>query len=357
MWKLIWLSEGDPSLVDHMVDAARATSPQLGALPEHEVRRHARAVLDAATAALLRGGLNGDELAAAERLGTDRAVQGVPVAALLDGFQAARSWLVRNVVARGREAEVPADDLLDMVSRIDEITTALEHRMVHAHRITELESARTATETNAQRLRALLRGEPVDRPLEPGRGYRCVVSDISDPAAARPVEAVLAPAGLTGMVDGRLAAVLHRLPEFPDHRLPPLVVSPPVPPAQLPTMYEACRRALRTASEGGLHELTALALSTAVHAEPELGMLLAAELLPALDPAHPFHRELAHTAIAYLDHGARIEPTAAALHVHPNTVKYRVRRLQELTGCQLTGPLVHCAHLWWALRVWLDPDT
>jgi hypothetical protein len=358
MRELIRLAGEDPSLLDHMVAAARSRSQQVASLPEHEVRRHVLAVLDAAGAVLLTGEPETEgHLAAAEQLGTERALQGVPVAAMLDGFQAARSWLVRYFIERGRKIGMEADDLLDVVGRIDAITTALEHRMVHAHRITELELARTARENNAQRLRALLRGEPVDRPLEPGRGYRCVVSDISDPVVARPVEAVLAPAGLTGMVDGRLVAILHRLPEFPDRRLPPLVVSPPVAPARLPAMYEACRRALRTAAEGGPQELTALALPTAVHAEPELGRLLAAELLPALDAADPFHRELAATAVAYLDHGARIAPTAAALHVHPNTVKYRIRRLQELTGRQLTGPLLQSAHLWWALRVWLDPDA
>jgi DNA-binding PucR family transcriptional regulator len=100
-----------------------------------------------------------------------------------------------------------------------------------------------------------------------------------------------------------------------------------------------------------------LSLATAVHAHPGLGRLPAAELLPALDPADPFHRELARTAVAHLDHGARIGPTAAALHVHPDTVKYRIRRLQDLTGHPLTGPLTHCAQLWWALRTWLGPTA
>ncbi|GGU92767.1 hypothetical protein GCM10010260_29390 [Streptomyces filipinensis] len=354
--ELIRLAGDDRSLLEEAVATARARSPQVGALPEHEVRRHTQAVLEAVSAALVRGGPDEDDLAAADRLGTDRALQGVPVAALLDGFQAGRSWLVRTVVERGRAAEMTADALLDAVTRIDTITTALEHRMVHAHRITELELARTARESTAQRLRALLRGEPVDRPLEPGRAYHCVVSEISDPTTARHVEAVLGSAGLTGMVDGTLAAVLHHMPELPAG-LPPLVVSPPVPPARLPGLYEVCRRALRAATEGGPRKLTALALPTALAAQPELGRLLAAELLPALDPADPFHRELARTAVAYLDHGARIGPTASAVHVHPNTVKFRLRRLRDLTGHELTGSLVHCAHLWWALRVWLSSDT
>ncbi|WP_344936460.1 helix-turn-helix domain-containing protein [Actinoplanes nipponensis] len=32
------------------------------------------------------------------------------------------------------------------------------------------------------------------------------------------------------------------------------------------------------------------------------------------------------TAMAYLDHGQRLDHTAAALHVHPNTVRTGCRR-------------------------------
>jgi DNA-binding PucR family transcriptional regulator len=122
-------------------------------------------------------------------------------------------------------------------------------------------------------------------------------------------------------------------------------------------MYGLCRRALGAAdpSLSGVRDLTELALVTATTAVPELGGLLAAELLGGLDPADPFHRELAGTALAYLDHGHRIDPAAAALHVHPNTVKYRLRRLQELTGQGLDGRSVsQGARWWWALRTFLS---
>ncbi|MEV4677800.1 helix-turn-helix domain-containing protein [Actinomadura sp. NPDC049382] len=77
-----------------------------------------------------------------------------------------------------------------------------------------------------------------------------------------------------------------------------------------------------------------------------------------MDPDDPFHRELAETALAYLDHGGRIGPTAAALHVHGNTVKYRIRRFQQLTGRPLLDPaggaaVARTANRWWALHRWL----
>lgn len=41
---------------------------------------------------------------------------------------------------------------------------------------------------------------------------------------------------------------------------------------------------------------------------------------------------------AYLDHFGDVRAAAAALHVHPNTLRYRMRRLQALTGMDLDDP-------------------
>lgn len=349
----------DPAVLEAAVKAARSKSPLVAELPEEETRRHTRALIEGVIGALASDGDPSEAaLLAAERLGSDRARQGVPVAAFLDGFQAGRSHLVHMLIDDGLALGVPAELLLDSVTRIDSITTALVHRMVHAHRVTELEMARTTRESHVQMLRQLLHGEPVPvlAPLDPSVPYHCVVSDVSDPAVAQRLEPLLP--GLSGLVDGRLAALVTRPPEVPADT-PLLVCSPAVPLTEIADLYGLCRRALQAASPHGLtgrQDLADLAFLTATAAEPELGRLLSASLLSGLTRQDAFHRELAETALAYLDHGGRVEPTAAALHVHPNTVKYRVRRFQEVTGRPLTGPALsaaHAAHWWWALHTWL----
>lgn len=343
-----------PGVVDAATRAARARSPYVAALPVEETRRHVIAMIEAARAALTKGEAAERDLLAAERLGADRARQGVPVAALLDGFQAGRSLVVRMIIERGRLAGLPADELLEGVTRIDAVATALEHRMVHAHRIAELELARTTRDTNVQRLRQALRGEP-GAELDPAGRYHCVVSDVSDPAAAGELERLL-DGELAGLVDGRLAALVPRLPRLsPGVDAPLMVAAPAAPPGDLPGLYELCLRALAAAAgRTGLWRLADLAFVTAIASRPELGRLLAEDLLAGLDPDEAFHRQLAETALAYLDNSGRVEPTAMALHVHPNTVKYRVRRFGEITGrCLTPRPgmgVADAAHLWWALR-------
>jgi len=41
---------------------------------------------------------------------------------------------------------------------------------------------------------------------------------------------------------------------------------------------------------------------------------------------------LLDTALTYLELGSSLEATARTLFVHPNTVRYRLRRVSELTG-------------------------
>lgn len=150
---------------------------------------------------------------------------------------------------------------------------------------------------------------------------------------------------------------MPRLPDLPAGA-PLVIVSPPAPLEEMPVLYGLCRQALRAAPvRGGLRHLSDLALAVGVASRPELGRLLAGALLDRLDRDEAFHRQLAETALVYLDNAGRVEPTASALHVHPNTVKYRVRRFAEITGRHLTprtGTAVsEAAHWWWALRTWL----
>jgi hypothetical protein len=67
-----------------------------------------------------------------------------------------------------------------------------------------------------------------------------------------------------------------------------------------------------------------------------------------LDPLGSSGPEILQTVRAYFDHQANIEQAADALHVHPNTVRYRLKRLEELSGARLRDPLT-ALEVWWAV--------
>jgi hypothetical protein len=312
------------------------------------------------------------DFAAAARLGADRAAQGIPLDALLRGVQAGRSRAVEMAVERARAAGVPADVLLAALVDFGHFAGSLERHVISGYHAAELELSRTARDLHVHLLRLVLRedageltaAELARAGLNPDGLYHCLATDIADPRLARALERWLSPGSLCGSVDGRWAAVVPRLPTSALDAAVLVVASPAVPLAQLGPLHPLCRAAATTATTAagstrlhGLHPLTELAGDIALAAQPVLAELLATELLGTLDPADDFHRLLVSTALAYLDHGQRLDQTAGALHVHANTVRYRIARLQELTGSwqaddRRTVP--QTLRWWWAMRTWLN---
>ncbi len=55
-------------------------------------------------------------------------------------------------------------------------------------------------------------------------------------------------------------------------------------------------------------------------------------------PLQAHSTDLVSTLWAYLDNGRSLEATARELFVHPNTVRYRLKRVSEVIGWDATGP-------------------
>lgn len=370
----------DPAVLDGAVDAARGYAPLIAQLPREQVRHHVGALINVVISAYNDTGELGEGAKAADELAFDRVVQGVPLAALLDGFQAGRVYAMSRLIDAAQDAG-QTDAVLGALVELDTYSHELRNRLIDAYRSREAELARNGYSARARLLRELFHGEvaadhqdgradhhgdhapPASSPLNPARLHHCLIADLTDPNRAAPLEALIASAGgISGFVDGYLCGVSPRLPTV-DRLLHDVLViaSPPVRLTGLSAAYQACGIAMaaaRTRGLLGLQTATGLALASAADAQPQIGSLLAGSLLVKLDPTDAFHRLLAETALAYLEHGKRTDTTALALHVHPNTVKHRLRRLGELTGFD-TDPvpapqdtLGDTVRWWWALTVW-----
>ncbi len=125
---------------------------------------------------------------------------------------------------------------------------------------------------------------------------------------------------------------------------PALVLGPAGPASQLAASWSLARAALR-ASEAG-----ALPAEGLIRVEDNLGDLMlfqgsalaariAAKRLSPLASLTPKAKvRMRETALAYVRHGGNAVAMAAALHVHPQTARYRTARLRELLGDQLDDP-------------------
>ncbi|MGW2476814.1 PucR family transcriptional regulator [Streptomyces sp. NPDC001665] len=109
--------------------------------------------------------------------------------------------------------------------------------------------------------------------------------------------------------------------------------SPDGVPAAVARNAEIVDLVARTGRAPGLYRLSDVLLEYQL-SRPSEALRGLAGLLSPLD-AKP---ELLHTLETYLGHGLDRRAAAAALHVHPNTVDYRIRRIDRLTGLSPARP-------------------
>jgi DNA-binding PucR family transcriptional regulator len=113
--------------------------------------------------------------------------------------------------------------------------------------------------------------------------------------------------------------------------------------------YDDASLALATAlalGVPGLFDLADLGLRAAVQASPEVGKRLREKYLSPLRASGTLGDELLSTIRVFLETGSRREATATQLHLHFNTVGYRLSRFTELTGADLSD-LTTLTELWW----------
>jgi sugar diacid utilization regulator len=119
-------------------------------------------------------------------------------------------------------------------------------------------------------------------------------------------------------------------------------------PSALPHSLREARLALR------LQKASASAARTSVYADLDVLRMLAAvdDLSDVASFVHKWlgplaayderkHTELVKTLTQYLQHGGGYEATSRALSVHRSTLKYRLQRIRELTGLDLSDPEIH----------------
>lgn len=70
-----------------------------------------------------------------------------------------------------------------------------------------------------------------------------------------------------------------------------------------------------------------------------------------VDPVRegPGGEEVLASVRAWLAAGMRVDPAAERLFIHPNTMRYRLKRFAELTGVDL-GETEEAFRVWWALQ-------
>jgi DNA-binding PucR family transcriptional regulator len=281
-------------------------------------------------------------------------------------FQIGLRHVIAVIRAHAEELDIDARALLAMQDRAWDWATLISEVLSDVEREHAVSVARRDATHRADFLRDLasgrvgaerLAGEAAAYGLDLAQPYVGVRADVSDDAAASSLEAKIRQSGATSehrvfqaVIDGRLFAVAPRSPTAPQDVT--LAVGSPMPLQDVHRSFAEAEETLATAHAfgvTGLVDLTALGPLPLATAAGSLAVRLEREHFGELDTLGRTGREIEHTTLTLLDLDQNVDATAARLHLHRNTVRYRVNRFRDITGLDLrrTGDLVTA---WWLLK-------
>ncbi|MEA2410049.1 MAG: hypothetical protein QOC77_610, partial [Thermoleophilaceae bacterium] len=365
-----------PTLVGEVIDAVQSAVPEYGAL-DPAVSRGVHVALDGFLD-LVEGGdetrLPGREVYV--RFGQAEARNGRSLDALLTAYRAGARVAWRGFASAGHSADVDPEALYTLAEAIFAYIDEISAASAEGHAREQSLAAREQQERRRRLVEALLR-EPQPPPAEVARAATAASWDLPERVAAlafdgdapERVDARLAALALVTRIDG-VGWALVPDPFAPGRRAEleraldgaAAAIGPEVAWAEAARSARRARLALELVAQvapggtraggarsggggggrGGGGELITAdehLLDLILHRDPELAAELAARRLAALDELPPAARaRLLETLAAWLDAHGEARPAAAALHVHVQTVRYRLGQLRDLLGDALDDP-------------------
>lgn len=351
----------DPGLLAEVVSEVRGSIREISGLDPADVARHSRGLLAAATRALAeRRAPTSSELSFVDDLAVARARQGIPVHAVLASIHVAerRIWATARSVARTQG--IPADLVLEARGLYDDWVAHVRERLIVAH-TAALRSALSGRDDDV--LRRLLAGGSAAALA--ARSAQLVLEDDPHPTllvAAAPdldpeqAELVLTrlratspglSLGPAGIDEDVVVAVWRRLPPRVD--LPVAMgISAPTAPESIPAARAQAITAARAAHRRGLVGLVPaaqVATLSALQGRDDLAALLLRTHEDALARLPRVETTL-DTVRLWLECGRDADQAAAALFIHPNTVRNRVHALCDALALDADDPF-QAVDLWW----------
>ena len=346
-----------PTLVREVIAAVEQAVPEYAAL-DRTVRRGVHQALDGFLD-LVEGGdetrLPGREVY--ERFGEAEARNGRSMEALLTAYRAGARAAWRGFAEAGHREGVDPRALYTLAEAVFAYIDEISGASAEGHAREQSLAARERQERRRRLVEALLR-DPQPPASEVARSAisagwempeRVAVLAFDGDAPER-VDARLGATALVTRFDG-IGWALVPDPLAPGRRAEleaalgdaSAAIGPEVALAEAPLSARRARPALelvlRRGGESGLAEADERLLDLILHRDAELAEALARRRLAPLDDLPPAVRaRLLDTLAAWLDAHGEARPAAAALHVHVQTVRYRLGQLRDLFGDALDDP-------------------
>jgi hypothetical protein len=303
-----------------------------------------------------------EHLAGLTPVGEARARQGIAIQDVLIAWRIGVQIVLDRATEIGPQLKISPEEMLRFVRALIAASDRAMEIIVSAHRGAELELAQREHERRATVVREALLGtiapvvvrahaeacgidptyEYVAIRAEPGTDERTQRErQLGFQSTVTPRE------GLGATIDDDLAGFLRRPPA--GELAFAVGVGPPRPVERLPESFELASRALATMRAFGLvgvKDIDSLGALPAIVADRAVGEALVRRYL---EPLAGSQTEIAASLRALFECDMHIERAAEQLFVHPNTLRYRIGRFEELTGANLRNT-TSALEVWWALQ-------
>lgn len=329
---------------------AIAEIPEYADVTVESLRQNIVGDLSRAMTALVENrSLTPDELQAMGGIGESRAVQGIPLEAMLRVYRITIDEVFATLWDAGEQGVMPqdrviaitrdvwryADQLMDVAvagyrrRELEEAVADSQQRIALVHRL--LLSSGGAPDPSALGAQLDARGSYVAvRARSPRGDERALLLDLQTPGVL--------PGGATAPYDGDVIGFAPGRPAVAPGDGVVVGVGPAGPISALPRSFAVATRVVETAAafgRSGVLTLESVAAEAIARTEDVLGDALLARCVTAVEPGTAAGAELLSTVRTYLDRDLSVDRTAHALDVHPNTVRNRLRRYEALTDTSL----------------------
>jgi hypothetical protein len=333
-----------PAVVDEVIGAVQDAVPVYSGGLDPTVRNGVHVALDGFLE-LVEGGEPGlPERDVYVRFGRAERRNGRSLDALLAAYRAGAQQAWSALAEAGHRAGVDPRAMYSLATAIFAFIDEISSASAEGHAFEDSLVARELASRRRRLLEALL-AEPAVAVEELARlaadadwvlPERAAVLAFDAPAARMPTDAVVGELGgrWWAVVAGSSHEELRRALRGGRGGLGPVV-----PLAGLSSSASRAALALEIAGEGELVAATSRLLDLLLRADLGLSADLAASALAPLDALPAGQRDrLLETLAAWLDAHGEARPAAERLHVHVQTVRYRMERLRELLGDALDDP-------------------
>lgn len=307
-----------------------------------------------------------EALAEAEIRGADRERLGIPLQDVLRGWRIGLELAFDHARTLANGLDLGPELVLDFTRTMLRASDLYTSAIANGHRRAELETAVVSNERQNVLVRQLLLhdGSAADSlehltalGLDSCDQLRAFCTDNLDDDTRSAVNRWIqpshpsgTPAGMASIVGPHIIGFLARTPPNP----PGLIaLGAQATRAELPESLRQAHRvhnAARAAGWGrGLVTIDDLGIRVAVHDDHDIGDVMLRRYI------EPVIRTRSGAAVLetiwhYFNAGQQVDRTAEAMFVHANTVRYRLRRFEELTGTDLRDGWVIASVVWALIR-------